>query len=301
MTETTAEPSIGAQATRSREALPGADEHQEQPEQSVDLFRPEGTRVLAMCNQKGGVGKTTTTINLAGALAEYGRRVLVLDGDPQGNATTGLHVASPGPRDLTQAQVVLDALDPQPLIAQTNVPNIQVLPASLDMTGLSSDLRDTGTGLTLYRVMVDKLRALGLWDDILIDQRPALELDTDAQLVASDGAIIMVDVDEWSMDGLKRQVAQHKKAMARAQRDDFEVVGLVVGRVQKPMGHFDKAVYDLLRAHPTIRCLAEIPVRAADIKESRHQGLPVCQARPRTDTAQFFREIALKGRLVKAA
>lgn len=263
--------------------------------------RPEATRIIALCNQKGGVGKTTTAINLAGALATSGRRVLVLDGDPQGNATTGLKVAMPSPGDLTQAKVVLDALDPQPLIAKTRVPNIHVIPASLDMAGLSSDLRETGTGLTLYRIMLEKLRGLGLFDDILVDQRPALELDTDSQLVGSDAAIILTDVDEWSMEGLKKQVGQHKKVMARAERTDFQVLGLVIGRVTKPMGRFDAAVYKLLQNHPSIPSLGEVPVRSADIKEARNQGLPVTHFRPRSDTAGFFRTIAANAGLLKAA
>lgn len=282
MTETAAGALIGAQA-----------------EESPFVSHPRQTKIIAMCNQKGGVGKTTTTMNLAGALAEFGRRVLVVDGDPQCNLTQGLLVRSPGPNDLTQARVVLDALDPRPLIRETKVENIHLLPASLDMAGLSADLRDTGNGLMLYRIMLDKLR--GLYDYILVDQRPALELDTDSQLVGSDAAIIMADVDQWSMEGLKRQVAQHKKAMGRAQRDDFDVIGLVIGRVTKPMGHFDAAVYKLLQNHPRIRTLGEVPVRAADIKEARNKGLPVCQYRPRTDTADFFRGIATNAGLVKAA
>ncbi|MFI9772784.1 ParA family protein [Streptomyces sp. NPDC052415] len=194
-----------------------------------------------MCNQKGGVGKTTSTIQLAGFLAEYGRRVLFLDGDPQRNATTGFRVHPPGPNDLTQAKVVLDVLDPLPLIREMNVPGIYVLPASIDMAGLSTALRDTGAGLSLYRIMVDKLRPF--FDDILLDQRPALDMDTDSQLVACDGAIIMTDVDQWSMEGLKMQLAQQTRAMKRAERDDFDVTGLIIGRVQKPMGKFDAEVY----------------------------------------------------------
>ncbi|MFI5990327.1 ParA family protein [Streptomyces sp. NPDC051362] len=300
MTDTTAAPLIGAQGGGEP---PQETEHERQERVRADLSQhsSDSCRVVAMCNQKGGVGKTTTTINLAGALAEAGRRVLAIDGDPQRNLTDGFRIKPPGPDELTQAKVVLDALDPLPLVREAKVPGIYVLPASLDMAGLSNALRDTGTALTLYRIMVDKLRPY--FDEILLDQRPALDMDTDSQLAATDAAIIMTDVDEWSMKGLTLQLAQHKKVMARTERDELDILGLVIGRVQKPMGNFDAQVYKMLRNHPRVRCLGELPVRAADLKEARNRGLPVTHYKKtaRTDTANFFRSIAANAGLVKAA
>ncbi|MFJ4988700.1 ParA family protein [Streptomyces sp. NPDC088732] len=302
MTDTTAAPAIGAQPTGGPQ--PPKETEQERRERvraDLEQHRPSTCRITAMCNQKGGVGKTTTTINVGGALVEQVPRVLLVDGDPQCNLTEGFRIKPPGPNDLTQARVVVDALDPIPLIRETKVPGLYILPASLDMAGLSSDLRETGTGLTLYRNMLDKLREF--FDRILVDQRPALDLDTDSQLAGSDEAMIMTDVDEWAMKGLTRQLAQHQKVMSRSQRDDFEVLGLVIGRIQKPMGNFDAEVYRLLQNHPRVRCLGEVPVRAADLKEARNVGLPVTHYKKtaRTDTADFFRGIAVQAGMVKAA
>ncbi|MFB6629926.1 ParA family protein [Streptomyces sp. NPDC056362] len=301
MTDTTTAPAIGAQADSEQIRQETEQERQERVRADLEQYRPKACRVVALCNQKGGVGKTTSTINLAGGLAEHGRRVLVVDGDPQRNATTGFRVKPPSPKDLTQARVVLDALDPLPLVRETKVPGIYLLPASIDMAGLSTALRDTGVGMTLYRMMLDQLRPF--FDDMLVDQRPALELDTDSQLAGCDATIITTDVDEWSMEGLKMQLAQQKRAMRRVGRgeDGLDVLGLIISRVQKPMSNFDVEIYKLLQNHPTVRCLGEVPIRAADLKESRNEGLPVCQARPKSDTAEFFRAIVKNAGLVKVA
>ncbi|MYW06052.1 ParA family protein [Streptomyces sp. SID3343] len=259
-------------------------------------------RIIAMCNQKGGVGKTTATINLAGALARNGSRVLVCDCDPQGNATSAFKVAllddEKGP---TQATVVVDGSDPRPLVARTRVDDIDVLPASMDMYLLPSRLRETGAALQLYARMLGRL--VDEYDFVLLDMRPALDTDTDAQTAAAHAAIIMVDVDEWAMKAVKMQIAQHKKILNLLSRpaDSLPVLGMVIGRVMKPMGSFDAAVYKQLRNHPRIPLLGEIPIRSSDLKEARHQGLPVESYRPKSDTAGFFRAIAANAGLVTAA
>ncbi|MGW0033051.1 ParA family protein [Streptomyces sp. NPDC003314] len=258
------------------------------------------TIVVAMCNQKGGVGKTTHTINLAGALAEFGRRVLVVDCDPQANTTSGFRMKRPDPKGFTQRTAVLEVLDAHPLVVQTKVPNIHLLPASIDMALLSSGLRNTGMGLTLYQRMLAAF--MGEYDVILMDMRPALDTDTDAQIAASDFSAINVDVDEWSMEGVGYQLAQQEKTLKYVNRtDEHAALGMIIGRVTKPMGAFDREVYDVLCAHPALPVLGEVPIRAADLKEARHEGLPVVQYRPTSDTAQFFRDIAQRSGLVKAA
>ncbi|MEV4559518.1 ParA family protein [Kitasatospora sp. NPDC049285] len=262
----------------------------------------EPARIIAVCNQKGGVGKTTTTINLAGALASHGLRVLVVDCDPQGNASMAFKVPLLNEdAGATQATVVLGMGDPRPIIARTRVPNIDVLPGSMDMCFLPSRMREHGSSIGLYRRLLSHV--VHLYDVVLLDLRPALDTDTDAQTAAADAAIILVDVDEWSMKAVKMQTAQHIVAMRKAERPDgdLEILGLIIGRVTRPMGDFDAKIYQQLRSHPRIRCIGEVPIRATDLKESRSVGLPVVQHRPKSDTAGFFLDIAAHAGLVKTA
>lgn len=256
------------------------------------------TCIIAMCNQKGGVGKTTTTINLAGALAFYGRRVLIVDGDPSGNATDSYRVEMlDDERGDTQTTAIIKQLDPHKLVAKP-FENIHVLPASMDMQFLAPRLREQGDALHAYRRMLDHFA--GEYDFILIDTRPSIDTDTDSMTAASDAAIMMADIDRWAMKAVKMQLAQHEAIMRRLGRRDFLELGLVLGRGMNN-GKFDQAVHRALTNHPLLSVLAEIPYRAADLKPAREQGQPVQMFRPRSDTAQFFRDIAVKGGFVESA
>ncbi|NML55080.1 ParA family protein [Streptomyces sp. R302] len=260
--------------------------------------RPARTVIVAMCNQKGGVGKTTTTINLAGSLASFGQKVLIVDGDPSGNATDGFLLNLLGEDGgLTQVDCLINHADPRPLVAKP-FENIHVLPASQDMTFLPTQLR-TMNWTTAYRRMLAHFE--GEYDIILIDTRPAIDTDTDAITAAAHGSIMMASVHRWSMKAIQLQLAQHQKVMVEADRDDFQELGLVISTALYGRGLYDTTLLDSLRNHPRLKPLGEIPFRGKELGESGAQGLPVQFAFPKQDTAGFFRDIAQKSGLVIAA
>jgi chromosome partitioning protein len=157
-------------------------------------------RVIAMCNQKGGVGKTTTTINLGAALAEYGRKVLLVDFDPQGSLSVGLGL---NPHDmelsiynlLMERDVTLDEV-----IVETNVPGMDLLPSNIDLSAAEVQLvHEVAREQTLQRILAP---AIADYDVILIDCQPSLGLLTVNALTASHGVIVPLECEYFALRGV---------------------------------------------------------------------------------------------------
>ena len=144
-------------------------------------------RIISMCNQKGGVGKTTTTINLGAALAEYGRKVLLVDFDPQGSLSVGLGL-SPHQIDLTVYNLLMQRdVTLEDVIVPSGVPGMDLLPSNIDLSAAEVQLvHEVGREQTLQRVLAP---AIEQYDVILIDCQPSLGLLTVNALTASDGVI----------------------------------------------------------------------------------------------------------------
>ena len=172
----------------------------------IDLPEPRpvtthgNARIISMCNQKGGVGKTTTTINLGAALAEYGRKVLLVDFDPQGSLSVGLGL-SPHQIDLTVYNLLMQRdVTLEDVIVPSGVPGMDLLPSNIDLSAAEVQLvHEVGREQTLQRVLGP---AVEQYDVILIDCQPSLGLLTVNALTASDGVLIPLECEYFALRGV---------------------------------------------------------------------------------------------------
>ncbi len=157
-------------------------------------------RIISMCNQKGGVGKTTTTINLGAALAEFGRKVLLVDFDPQGSLSVGLGL-NPHEMDLTIYNLLMQRdVGIEDVIVPTGVPGMDLLPSNIDLSAAEVQLvQEVAREQTLQRVLQP---AISEYDVILIDCQPSLGLLTVNALTASDGVLVPLECEYFALRGV---------------------------------------------------------------------------------------------------
>ena len=192
-------------------------------------------RILTLANQKGGVGKTTTAINLATALAAVGERVLIIDVDPQGNASTGLGVSRED-REVSSYDLLVGEADVSEAAVMTSVPNVAIVPSTLDLLGVESTLLGLQDRAFRLRDALKQCETLMISDQpvsyVLIDCPPSLNLLTVNALVAANGVVVPMQCEFFALEGLS-QLLQTIEQIRSTLNPHLSIQGVVMTMYDK--------------------------------------------------------------------
>lgn len=181
-----------------------------------DLSRTTDPKIIAVANQKGGVGKTTTAINLAAALAEQGRRVLLIDLDPQGNASTGLGV-DPEDRDITTYDILVGEESLFDAVRETSLKGLMIIPATTDLSSADIELiSNEKRSFLLHDALRQPAMDAFALDYVLIDCPPSLNLLTINALVASNSVVVPLQSEFFALEGLSQLMLTVREVRASA-------------------------------------------------------------------------------------
>ncbi len=192
-----------------------------------DPTRPQGSKIIAVANQKGGVGKTTTTINLGAALAEAGAKVLIVDLDPQGNASTGLGIEAHS-REFTTYELILEEIELSRVIQPTSNENLSIIPATVDLSSADMELiSNEKRSFLLHDALRQRAMDTFELDFILIDCPPSLNLLTVNAMVAAHSVLVPLQSEFFALEGLSQLMLTIREVRQTA-NPDLRIEGIVL-------------------------------------------------------------------------
>lgn len=241
-------------------------------ESPLEVSVSPGPRILTIANQKGGVGKTTTAINLATALAAIGEAVLVIDVDPQGNASTGLGVDADA-RSISSFEILLGEASLMDAAVETLVPGLRLVPASMDLLGIEVELAENQRRLYALKDAIDAYKKGGGGAKyIFIDCPPSLNMLTLNAMVAAQSVLVPLQCEFFALEGLSQLVATIQQVQSTL-NPQLDIQGIVL-TMHDPRNNLSNQVEEDVRSHFGAKVYETLIPRNVRLSEAPSHGKP---------------------------
>jgi chromosome partitioning protein len=246
-------------------------------------------RIVAIANQKGGVGKTTTALNLSACLATRGARVLLVDVDPQANATSGLGIAQEEGGSLYPC--LIGDTNPSEVIRSTRLPGLSIIRSHQELAGCEIELAQTGQHLTRLRDVLRTLRYSGHFDFCLLDCPPSLGVLMTSALAASDELLVPLQCEYYGLEGLSKivQIVQHIRDSGA--NPDLALEGILMTMYDSRMNLSQQVVGDVRNYFGKVVYSSIIP-RTIRLAEAPSFGKSIVEYEPNGRGAQAYNALA---------
>ena len=244
-------------------------------------------RIIAIANQKGGVGKTTTAIYLAAALAEAGQRVLAIDFDPQGNLSSGIGIEKESIKNSVY-DLLINGVDFYAVLQETEVKNLDILPTNVNLAGAEIELQDEENRDTKLKEKIDAIRAN--YDFIIIDCPPSLSLLTINALTAADSVLIPIQCEYYALEGLGQMVKTIN--LIRKKLNKKLIIEGVVFTMYDARTNLSQQVVESVKETLDEYIYNSVIPRNVRLAEAPSYGKPITEYDTRSSGAESYRMLA---------